>query len=264
MGRLENKVAIVTGGAQGLGAAIAAGYAREGARVMVGDLDGDGARAVANSLDVPGFSRRVDVSDEADMAALVADTITQFGGLDIMVNNAGILGPTGSILEVDASDWDATMSVHLRGTFLGIKHAARAMCDRGLGGVILNTASTAGVRGGLGPHAYTAAKHGIIGLTESVATELVADNIRVNAIAPGSHLTPMVARVLTGRADGFDEAEELMRARSPQGRVAFPKDIVGAYIYLATDEAWFANGATLVIDGAREVLANLSVSNRRS
>ena len=264
MGKLDGKVAIVTGGAQGLGAAVAARFALEGARVMVADLDGEGADSHAEALHGRGLGRRADVSDESDMVALISHTVEQFGGLDIMVNNAGILGPTGSILDVDVSQWDLTMSVHLRGTFLGIKHSARAMRAHGRGGVILNTASTAGVRGGLGPHAYTAAKHGIIGLTESAASELVADNIRVNAIAPGGHLTPMVAQVLTGRPDGFDEAEEIMRARSPQGRAAHPTDIAGAYVYLASDEAWFANGATLVIDGAREVLANLSVTNRRT
>lgn len=261
VGLLTGKVAIVTGGAQGLGAAVARRFALEGASVMVADRDEAGAGDIAASLGGRGFSRRVDVTSELDVAAVVTDTVSELGHVDIMVNNAGVLGPVGSIVDVDESQWDQTVNVHLRGTFLGIKHAARAMIDAGRGGVILNTASTAGVRGGLGPHVYTAAKHGVIGLTESVATELVVHNIRVNAVAPGSHLTPLVAQALTGRSDGMEESKAIMERRSPQGRAAYPEDIAGAYVYLASDEAWFANGATLILDGTREVLANLSMSN---
>lgn len=261
MGILEGKVAIVTGAAQGLGAAIATRFAHEGSRVVVADRDLDGARRVAESIGDQATSRFVDVLDEKSVQAVVLEAVSEFGGLDVMVNNAGILGPVGSIIEIGEEDWDRTMNVHLRGTFFGIKHSARAMIERGQGGVILNTASTAGIRGGLGPHVYTAAKHGVIGLTESAATELVKHSIRVNAVAPGSHLTPLVAQALTGRADGFEEAKALMKERSPQGRVAFPEDVAGAFTYLASDESWFANGSTLVLDGTREVLANLSVSN---
>lgn len=261
VGLLTGKVAIVTGGAQGLGAAIARRFAQEGASVMVADRDEAGASELAASLGGRGLARRVDVTRESDVAAVVADTVTELGGVDIMVNNAGVLGPVGSIIDVEESQWDETLNVHLRGTFLGIKHAARSMISAGRGGVILNTASTAGVRGGLGPHVYTAAKHGVIGLTESVATELVRYNIRVNAVAPGSHLTPLVAQALTGRPDGMEEAKSIMEKRSPQGRAAYPEDVAGAYVYLASDEAWFANGATLILDGTREVLANISVSN---
>lgn len=261
MGVLEGKVAIVTGAAQGLGAAIATRFAREGSRVVVADRDLDGARQVAESIGEQATSQFVDVVDESSVQGIVFETVSVFGRLDVMVNNAGILGPVGSIVDIEEGDWDRTLNVHLRGTFFGIKHSARAMIERGQGGVILNTASTAGIRGGLGPHAYTAAKHGVIGLTESAATELVKHNIRINAVAPGSHLTPLVAQALTGRADGFEEARALMEKRSPQGRVALPEDVAGAFAYLASDEAWFANGATLVLDGTREVLANLSVSN---
>ncbi len=261
VGLLTGKVAIVTGGAQGLGAAIARRFAQEGASVMVADRDEAGADTVAASFGGRGLARRVDVTSERDVAAVVSDTVTELGRVDIMVNNAGVLGPVGSIVDVEEEQWDQTIDVHLKGTFLGIKHAARAMIDAGRGGVILNTASTAGVRGGLGPHTYTAAKHGVIGLTESVATELVVHDIRVNAVAPGSHLTPLVAQALTGRPDGIEEAKAIMEKRSPQRRAAYPEDVVGAYVYLASDEAWFANGATLILDGTREVLANISVSN---
>jgi NAD(P)-dependent dehydrogenase (short-subunit alcohol dehydrogenase family) len=255
VGKLEGKAAIVTGGGQGLGAGVAERFAREGARVLVADLLGDRAKDVAAALGGESFAMQVDVSEESQVAEMVDTAVERFGGLDVMVNNAGVLGPIGSIADIAVADFDRTVAVHLRGVFLGIKHAVRVFRERGGGGVILNTASTAGVQGGLGPHAYTAAKHAVVGLTKSAAAELVSDGIRVNAIAPGMHVTPMVIKLLTGSEDQAEAAERIMAERSPQGRAPYPEDIAGAYVYLAADEAWFANGACLVVDGAREVLA---------
>jgi NAD(P)-dependent dehydrogenase (short-subunit alcohol dehydrogenase family) len=260
MERLLGKTAIVTGAAQGLGAAIAARFCADGASVVIADVNEEALTATANSIGPACSAFPCDVRSEESVANLVAFACDSFGRLDIMVNNAGILGPVGSITDVDIEAALETIRIHLIGTISGIKHASRVMRAQ-RHGVILNTASTAGLRGGLGPHVYTAAKHAIVGLTESAATELVHYNIRVNAIAPGGHLTPLVARVLTGREDDFEGAEKIMIERSPQGRAAKPEDIAGAYVYLASDEAWFANGACLVVDGAREVPGNLASMN---
>ena len=176
--------------------------------------------------------------------------MSELGGLDCLFNNAGILGVVGSLLDTAREDWDRTMAVLLTSVFLGIKHGARVMRAQG-SGAIVNTASTAGVRGGLGPHAYTAAKHAVVGLTESAAVELMPAGVRVNAIAPGATVSGMTASVVAGDPTALGQVEERLAKRF--GRAARPEDVAAAAVFLASDEAWYVNGACLVIDAASEV-----------
>ena len=201
---------------------------------MVADLDVAGGEAVAGQ--VGGRFCRTDVADEAAVAASVACALDTFGRLDIMVNNAGVVGPIGSLLETSVRDWSRAMAILLDSVFYGIKHAAIAM--RGQGGVILSTASVAGMRGGLGPHAYTAAKHGVVGLTLSAAAELASQRIRVNAVAPGKTDTAMPHQLRAA----LDPT-----VASPPAEIA-PEEIAGAFAYLASDLAVNVTGQVLAVD----------------
>jgi NAD(P)-dependent dehydrogenase (short-subunit alcohol dehydrogenase family) len=176
--------------------------------------------------------------------------VASYGRLDVMCNNAGIIGAVGSIAETTAEAWDTTIAVLLRGAFLGTKHAARVMIPQ-QSGVILSTSSTAGIVGGLGPHAYTAAKHAVIGLTKSVAAELAAYGIRVNAIAPGNTVTAMTAAATTGDHTDEERAATYIAATSPLGYAGFPVDIANAAVYLASDEARYVSAHCLVVDAGQ-------------
>jgi NAD(P)-dependent dehydrogenase (short-subunit alcohol dehydrogenase family) len=167
-----------------------------------------------------------------------------------MLNNAGIVGSVGRISETSIQAWDNTMAILLRGVFLGVKHAARVMLTQN-SGVIINTSSTAGILGGLGPHAYTAAKHGVIGLTKSVANELAPNGIRVNAISPGNTVTAMTATVTSGDPGAIDETSHKIAAGSPLGYAGVPDDIAAAALYLASDDARYVSGHTLVVDAGQ-------------
>lgn len=248
--RLVGKVAVITGGASGIGAGMGSLFVEQGAKVVIADLQEGPGEALAAELGDGAIFRRCDVTDEADVAAAVDAAVSTFGRLDVMCNNAGIVGAVGSIAEMSTEAWDNTISILLRGVFLGTKHAARVMVDQ-QSGTIINTASTAGVVGGLGPHAYTAAKHGVIGLTKSVANELAANRIRVNAIAPGNTVTAMTATVTTGDADDTETADERLSAVSPLGYAGFPADIAAAALYLASDEARYVSGHVLVVDAGQ-------------
>ncbi len=253
-GRLEGKTAVITGGASGIGAGTAELFAEHGANVVVADLQEEAGRAfVADLVDRFGDVARFaacDVTSEADVAAAVDLAVAEFGRLDIMFNNAGIVGVVGRIAETDVEAWDHTIAILLRGVFLGIKHAARVMMSQE-SGVIISTSSTAGILGGLGPHAYTTAKHGVIGLTKSVANELAPNGIRVNAISPGNTATAMTAAVSTGDADNVDGAADYIASGSPLGYAGFPADIAAAALYLASDDARYVSGHTLVVDAGQ-------------
>jgi len=251
--RLRGKVAVVTGGASGIGEGIVRRAVAEGAACVIADLQEERAAALAAELGGSVRSLRVDVGSEDDVARLVDGTVAEFGRLDCLFNNAGVLGPTGSLLDTSREAWDRTLAVLLTSVFLGIKHGARVMRAQG-SGAIVNTASTAGVRGGLGPHAYTAAKHGVVGLTESAAVELAPWGIRVNAVAPGATVSAMTAYAVSGDSEALDQVTERLRERF--GRPALPEDVAAAAVFLAADEAWYVNGTCLVVDGAGEVPGN--------
>jgi NAD(P)-dependent dehydrogenase (short-subunit alcohol dehydrogenase family) len=249
-GRLEGRVAVITGAASGIGAETARSFVANGARVVVADFQEEAGKKVAAQLGEAARFIRCDVTKEADVEAAVDLAVSAFGRLDVMVNNAGIVGAVGPIAKTSVEAWDATIDVLLRGVFLGMKHAARVMAPRKRG-VILSIASTAGVVGGLGPHAYTAAKHGVVGLTKSVASELAPLGIRVNAVAPGNTVTAMTSAVITGDPNDTARAEAQIAKGSPLGIAGMPSDIANALLYLASDEARYVTAHTLVVDSGQ-------------
>ncbi|MEA3012851.1 MAG: hypothetical protein QOD42_1396 [Sphingomonadales bacterium] len=233
-GRLEGKVAIVTGAASGIGKASAALFAREGAIVIAADV---------NSSDgVIG----ADAGREEDVVGLIEAATGEHGGLDIFFANAGISGGLASIFEQSPADWQEILRVNLIGPFLAIKHAAPAMKARG-GGSIICTASVAGLRAGAGGPAYSASKSGVISLVEVAATQLCGANIRVNAICPGLIETGMTQPLFdNARAAG---KEELIGHLNPMKRGGEPDEIARAALFLASDDSSYVNGHALVVDG---------------
>jgi NAD(P)-dependent dehydrogenase (short-subunit alcohol dehydrogenase family) len=249
-GRLDGKTAVITGAASGIGAGTARLFVEEGAHVVIADMQVDAGTALVDELGDSARFAEVNVLDESQVAASIDLAVSEFGRIDIMFNNAGIVGAVGRISEMPTEAWDNTIAILLRGVFLGVKHASRVMLEQN-SGVILNTASTAGVLGGLGPHAYTAAKHGVIGLTKSVANELAPNGIRVNAIAPGNTVTAMTATVSSGDPDDLDKTTDRIASMSPLGYAGVPHDIAAAALYLASDDARYVTGHTLVVDAGQ-------------
>jgi NAD(P)-dependent dehydrogenase (short-subunit alcohol dehydrogenase family) len=247
MNRLAGKVAIVTGGASGMGRATVMRFLADGAKVIVADLNetnGAETLAVARAAghgDNVAFSR-CDVAMEANVAATVAEALKHFGRLDITYLNAGVGGAFGPIAETTVEDWDYTFAVLTRSVFLGMKHASQAMKRQGDGGVILVTASIAGMVGGGGSHAYSAAKAAVISLIENVAAELGPDRIRVVGIAPGVISTPLVHR---GRPEKYDRQFR----HQPWPDRGEPDCIADVAAFLASDDARFITGETVKVDG---------------
>lgn len=247
-GRLEGRVAVITGGASGMGRSTAERFLAEGARVLVADLNEATGKEFLESASQGGQKRnlhfiRTDVSEESDVAAMIDCAVREFGRVDIVFNNAGIGGAFGPITELDVTDWDFTFGVLVRGVFLGIKHGARAMKRQGDGGAIINTASVAGLSGGSGPLCYSACKAAVVNLTRAASLELAADKIRVNAICPGGILTPLVHR---GSPDAL---RPRLQALQPWPEVGLGEHIAGAALYLASDDSRFVTGEALVVDG---------------
>lgn len=247
-GRLEGKTALITGGASGLGEGTVRLFLAEGARVVIADIQDERGERIATELGDAAIFQHTNVGDEASIAAAVDRAISEFGRLDCLFANAGIVGAVGPIDECPVEEYDATMAVNLRGVFLCMKHAARVMKPQG-SGVILSSSSIAGLRGGLGPHVYATAKTALIGLTRNVAAELARSGIRVNCIAPGNMATEMIAGMVTGDPDRVGDLAPGMAAASPlPGRGGTPADVAYAALYLASDEAGFVSGHTLVVD----------------
>jgi len=248
MGRLDGKVAVITGGASGIGRATVKRFMAEGADVVVGDLNeanSEGLQAETEAEGLGGKLRmlRTDVSDEADVEALLAMAVEEFGRLDIMFNNAGVGGAFGPLTDIAAEDWDYTFGVLVRSVFLGTKHATRIFRRQGGGGAIVNTASVAGVTGGSGPHAYSSSKAAVINFTRSAAIELGPMGIRINAICPGGILTPLLHR---GDPEGVGAR---LKQLQPIREAGAPEHIAAAVLFLASDDASFVTGEALVVDG---------------
>lgn len=248
-GRLNGQVAAITGGASGIGEAATRRFVEEGASVVIGDIQDDLGEALAAELGDAVTFVHCDVTVEADVARLVDTAVERYGQLDVMMNNAGIVGARGPIATTPEGEFRRTIDIHLIGTFLGMKHAARVMQPRESGSII-SLASTAGVQGGLGPHAYAAAKHAIVGLTKNAAAELCRSGIRVNAIAPGSTATPMVAMAHLGDHDAVAAVTDRLAQLSPiKDRPGQALDVANAALFLASAESGNTNGHILAVDG---------------
>lgn len=251
--RLEGKVAAITGASSGFGEGAARRFVAEGAKVALGDIQDDKGQALADMLGEDAVYSHCNVTVEEEVANLVDSAIEHFGHLDIMYNNAGIVGAVGPFDTHSTEEWKATIDVLLNGVFFGVKHAARAMKPRETGAIV-SMASTASVWGGLGPHAYTAAKHGVVGVTKAAAAELGHFGIRANAIAPAGMATPMVANFMLGDHTKIEEVTQELAAASPlKNRAGLAEDVVNAALFLASDEAGYISGHTLLIDAAQTV-----------
>ena len=240
--RLDGKVAIVTGGASGIGKATVERFVSEGARVLVADLDGHGAAAVASELGDVAASTQLDVTNYAAVEAMVAQAVDTFGGLDIIFNNAGI-SSVGRVDELDIDAWQRVIDVDLTAVFYGCKAAVPALRERG-GGAIVNTASISGLFGDWGIPAYNAAKGGVMNLTRAMAADHARDNIRVNAVCPGGVETAMTDALVQSR-----RAQVHYERLVPQARMGRPEEIAAAVAFLASDDASYVNGHGLVVDG---------------
>jgi NAD(P)-dependent dehydrogenase (short-subunit alcohol dehydrogenase family) len=247
---LEGRVAVVTGGAVGIGRAVADRLAEAGASVVIGDLDEATAMAAATELAGPGrtlIGAGLDVADAASIVALADRAVAELGRLDIWVNNAGIY-PMCPILELDDVGWDRVLDVNLRGTFVGAREAARRMAAHG-GGVIVNLDSTAGFRaGGAGAGAYVASKHAVRGLTKSLAVELGPLGVRVLAVAPTLVETPGIQALATSGGAAVGDMLGQLAARLPLGRTGVPDDVARVVLFCASDLSMFMTGSTLLVD----------------
>jgi NAD(P)-dependent dehydrogenase (short-subunit alcohol dehydrogenase family) len=242
---LEGKVVVVTGGASGIGRATAQAFAREGATLVLVDRDADGLGAVRE--EVGGAATQVvDVSDSAAVDSAHDAIAAEHGRIDVAFNNAGVIEPVGWLHETPEDSWDRVIAVNLKGVWLCMRAQLRHMFAQ-RAGVIVNTSSAAGLVGAPGTSPYTTAKHGVIGLTRTAALEYAQLGIRVNAVAPGTVETPMMAEFSQQQDDPFADAP--VRHGHPNGRLARPDEIADAVLYLASERSTFATGSTLVVDG---------------
>jgi NAD(P)-dependent dehydrogenase (short-subunit alcohol dehydrogenase family) len=245
-GRLAGKRAVVTGAASGIGRAIAARFAQEGARAVVLDVDGPALADLEAGLDGVEGHATVDVTDGAAVTEAVRAAADVLGGIDVVVNNAGI-PMVGTVRDLTDDAWDRALDVDLKSVFL-VSRAAWPHLEAAGGGVIVNTASIAGLVGTPGQAAYATAKAGVVMLTKSMALDGAAAGIRVNAVCPGFVATPMLERWLAGQEDPA-QARAAVEAMHPLGRLGEPRDIADAFVYLASDEARWVTGTTLSVDG---------------
>ena len=248
--RLKGKVAVITGAASGIGAATAKTYVEQGARVVLGDIQDLPGEALAASLggSTHAVFRHCNVTNEAEVEALVEAAVSEFGQIDVMFNCAGIVGAVGPMSTTPADEWKLTIDIMVNGVFYGMKHASRHMKEAGSGSII-SMSSTAGVMGGLGPHAYTAAKHAVVGMTKNLAAEVGGFGVRVNCIAPAGMATPMVAEVITGDHHNLDDTIAALAEGSPlKGRAGLAQDVANAALWLASDESGYTSGLTLTVD----------------
>ena len=249
MERLAGKRTIITGAGSGIGRAIALRLASEGARIVLADVDGEAAEGVAGEIGGAGgeaLVQRTDVTRDADVEALVGLAVSEWGGLDVMVNNAGV-GVAGTAVTTTEEEYGRVMDVCVRGSFLGMKHSIPAIKDSG-GGSVINMSSVAALVGLVDRAVYSAAKGAIYSLSRASAIDHIGEGVRVNCIAPGTVDTPWVARI-TGGYDDPEEARANMQARQPHGRFVAPEEIAAMAAYLAADESASVIGACMIVDG---------------
>ncbi len=246
--RLANKVAIVTGAASGFGRGIAERFAAEGAKVVIADLDGEGAERVADAIGGEALGVKVDVADGDQIATLVEGAAARFGRIDIVVNNAGTTHRNRPMLEVDAATFDRIFAVNVKAIYWMAQAVIPVFRAQGGGGVILNTASTAGIRPRPGLVWYNASKGAAISLTKAMAIELAPEQIRVNCLCPVAGDTPMLGLFM---GEDTPELRAKFVASIPIGRLSQPADMANAALWLASDEAAFITGVALEVDGGR-------------
>lgn len=250
MGALDSKVAIVTGGTSGIGEAIAEAFVAQGGKVVVAARRETEGKALEQRLGVRFM--RTDVANEADVKAMVAETLAAFGRLDCLVNNAGMPLPMIGVAEIDAATIDQALAVNVRGVIFGIKHAAPELVKQGAGSII-NIGSMAGHRGGISGHVYSASKGAVSALTRSVAAELGEKGVRVNCISPGAIVTGIFAKNVGVEGTKADRiagvVKDMFTTIQPVPRAGLPDDIAQAAVFLASDASSFVNGQDILIDG---------------
>jgi NAD(P)-dependent dehydrogenase (short-subunit alcohol dehydrogenase family) len=248
VGRLDGKVAVITGAASGMGKVAAALFAAEGARVIAADVTDKAGEATAEEIRAEGGQAayvHADVSKQADAEAMVRVAVDTFGGLHVLYNNAGIMpADDGSVTEIPEDTWDRVMAVNLRGVFLGCKYGIPAMLGSG-GGSIINVASFVALMGAATPQiAYTASKGGVLSMTREIAVEFARRGIRANALCPGPIDTPLLQELLSD-----PDRRQRRLIHIPMGRLGRAEEIVNAALFLASDESSYVTGATFVVDG---------------
>jgi len=241
--RLENKVAIITGGGSGIGRETALLFGKEGAKVVVADINEKGGEETATEIKKnggDGYFAKLDVSNRVEIKQVVKDALEKYGRIDVLINNAGIV-QDAFLSKMTEEQWDKVIDVNLKGAFNCAQAVVEVMMNQG-NGVIINTSSIVGLNGNVGQVNYAATKAGLIGMTKTLAKELGKKGIRVNAVAPGFIATPMTSNVP-------EKILEMMKEKTPLRRLGEAKDVAYAYLYLASDEAKFVNGAVLCVDG---------------
>jgi NAD(P)-dependent dehydrogenase (short-subunit alcohol dehydrogenase family) len=251
MKRFENKVALVTGGNSGIGKATALVFAREGAKVIIAARRENLGQETVQEIQKSGgeaFFIRTDVSIPDQVETLIKSIVDRFGRLDMAFNNAGVSGPLNRLTKQTLENWDLVINTNLKGVWMCMKEEINQMLRQG-GGVIVNTASTAGISGSPGGAIYSASKHGVLGMTKSAAAEYATKNIRINAVCPGPILTPMLEQGFTERPP----MREAYLSTVPMGRFGTPEEIAGAVLWLCSDEASFMTGYAITVGGGQTI-----------
>ena len=247
-GLVNGKIALVTGAGSGIGRESALLFAREGARVLVSDIDAEGGKETSRQIHHFGGEaafHQADVCNEDEVKALVDRCVAEFGGLDCAHNNAGTSGGIGLLQEIELEVWQRTLEINLTGVFLCMKHEIPVMIERG-GGAIVNTASGSGIIATPGLSPYSASKHGVLGLTKTAAVENARTGVRINAVLPGSTDTPMLQAAMRANPS----AKQMILASQPGGRFGLPEEIAEATVWLCSDRASFVSGDSMLVDGA--------------
>jgi NAD(P)-dependent dehydrogenase (short-subunit alcohol dehydrogenase family) len=250
-GRLSGKVALITGGSSGIGQAAALAFAREGANVAIADVDAKGSEETIQRVKALGGETvfiKADVSKALDVEATVNKVVATYGRLDCAFNNAGISGELGPTAECTEENWDRIIAIDLKGVWLCMKYEILQMLKQG-SGAIVNTASNFGLVGCEAQPAYTASKHGVVGLTKTAALEYAKAGIRINAVCPGPTQTPLVDKVLAQRPEMANQMVERIMAMEPVGRMGKPEEIAEAVTWLCSDAASFVTGIAMPVDG---------------